>query len=135
MRIARLQATSALQFQEDAYIYQIICLQETLAAIASDNSLRLLDRLTLHEIAAGSTVNLHDSVTKLSCPSRDCGSLMTAGRDGLVRRWDPRSGSGTRSITLLQGSKLSGGIFLARTRTRQRGPLQRTISVGTDQVL
>lgn len=99
-----------------AYIYSIIPLHPakagsaaSLAAIASDNSLRLFDCATLQPF---DSVRLqHEGVTCLRRWGRaeadadhaGGADMLTAGRDGVVRGWDLRAGSGREQVLELAG--------------------------------
>ena len=83
-----------LSLPADSYIYKL-CYQpqgsgeKLLAAISSDDSLRLLSPSTLQTLAGGVFANTHEKgVTCLK--SGPVGSFVTAGRDGAVRIWDFR---------------------------------------------
>ncbi|KAF6234942.1 hypothetical protein HO173_006872 [Letharia columbiana] len=95
MRFASLTTTSISSLPADSYIYKIVIVNGNLAAISSDDSLRLLDLQTLREIAGGVLNNVHDGVTCLQVVDHDPHSLLTAGRDAVVRRYDLRSGQKT----------------------------------------
>lgn len=95
MRVASLTTTSSLSLPADSYIYKIVHVNGNLAAISSDDSLRLLDLETLREIAGGVMNNVHDGVTCLQTVDHDPNSLLTAGRDAAVQRYDVRNGQKT----------------------------------------
>lgn len=98
MRPARLTATSALSLPANSYIYKIVPVNGRLAAISSDDSLRLLDPATLQEIG-GVLDHVHDGVTCLQAAGHDDpNGLWTAGRDAAVRRYDVRSGQRTLQL-------------------------------------
>ena len=61
-----------------------------LATTTSDDSLRMLDPTTLQLVACINRV--HDGVTCLKPFDADQASILTAGRDAVVRCWDLRSG-------------------------------------------
>ena len=92
MRHASLTTTSALSLPADSYIYKIIHVNGNLAAISSDDSLRLIDLKSLRESANGVLNNVHDGVTCLQAVDDDPNSVMTAGRDAAVKRYDLRNG-------------------------------------------
>ena len=99
MRLASLTATSILSLPADSYIYKIVQVNGHLAAISSDDSLRLIDPKTLREIASGVLKNVHDGVTCLQAVDHDPNSLLTAGRDAVVRRYDLRVGQKTMQLS------------------------------------
>ncbi|MCJ1459316.1 hypothetical protein MMC28_009693 [Mycoblastus sanguinarius] len=103
MKIAALTATSSLSLPTDSYIYRVLPVKSTLAAISSDDSLRLIDSATLREISGGILDRVHDGVTCLTNLDSDQNSLLTAGRDAAVRCWDLRSGK--KRFELLNESK------------------------------
>ena len=99
MRLANLTATSTLTLPPNTYIYKITPVAtHLLAAISSDDSLRLIDPSTLQEITissgggGGVLHNVHSGVTSLQAMDNDPNGLLTAGRDGLVCRYDLRIG-------------------------------------------
>lgn len=98
MRLASLTTTSVLSLPADSYIYKILPVNGNLAAISSDDSLRLLDYKTLREIAGGILNNVHDGVTCLQIVDHDPNSLLTAGRDAVVQRYDLRTGQKTMQL-------------------------------------
>ena len=101
MRFANLTTTSSLSLPPNTYIYQITPVTtHLLAAISSDDSLRLIDPSTLQEITTtsgggggrGVLQNVHSGVTSLQAVHDDPNGLLTAGRDGMVCRYDLRIG-------------------------------------------
>ena len=98
MRQATLTTTSTLSLPPDSYIYRVLPTSNYVAAISSDDSLRLLDRQTLRETAGGVLNHVHDGVTCLQTTSHDAHSLVTAGRDAVVRGFDMRSGLKTLEL-------------------------------------
>ncbi len=99
MKLANLTTTSSLSLPADSYIYKIVPVNRHLAAISSDDSLRLIDLKTLQEIAGGVLKNVHDGVTRLQAVDHDPHSLLTAGRDALVRQYDLRVGQKTMQLS------------------------------------
>ena len=85
MKTARCVAISA-SLNPDTYIYNILPISTDLVSISSDDSLRVLDPLTLE--VYGSVHGVHDGVTCLSGFRDRLG--LTAGRDGLVKCTDLR---------------------------------------------
>jgi SEL1 protein len=80
---------------KDIYIYDILPVAAGLAAISSDNSLRLLDPLALSGTPLNSIRRLHTDVTCLNAVNTttegDALIVCTAGRDGRVCLLDPRT--------------------------------------------
>lgn len=99
MRLANLTTTSSLRLPADSYIYEIAQVNGSLAAISSDDSLRLIDLKTLRETAGGVLLNVHDGVTCLRAVDNDPNGLLTAGRDAVVQRYDLRIGQKTMQIS------------------------------------
>ena len=99
MKHANLTTTSSLSLPADSYIYKILHVNGHLAAISSDDSLRLIDLKTLREIAGGVLKNVHDGVTCLQAVDHDPNSLLTAGRDAVVRQYDLRVGQKTMQLS------------------------------------
>ncbi|KAF2087583.1 WD40 repeat-like protein [Saccharata proteae CBS 121410] len=93
MKTAKLLATSDLSLPPDSYIYTLRSANNCLAALSSDNSIRLFDPTTLRLLPDGILNNVHDSVTCLEPWDAEGNVLATAGRDGSVRCWDLRSKS------------------------------------------
>ena len=112
MKIAALTATSSLSLPTDSYIYRVLPVKSTLAAISSDDSLRLIDSATLREISGGILDRVHDGVTCLTNLDSDQNSLLTAGRDAAVRCWDLRSGK--KRFELLNGMEYATEIAFLR---------------------
>jgi hypothetical protein len=82
---------------KDTYVYDIVPIAAGLAAISSDDSLRLLDPLALSGAPLNSIRRVNTDVTCLKAisTSTEGGALIvcTAGRDGMVCLLDPRTGS------------------------------------------
>lgn len=79
----------------DTYIYDIIPIEAGLAAISSDDSLRLLDPQSLNGPPKISIRKINTDVTCLKAITSSAGDaelLCTAGRDGRVCIVDPRNG-------------------------------------------
>lgn len=96
-------AQSNLSTPEGSYILSL-CPSgpDALAAISSDNSLRVFDKRTLRLLPGVLYQNIHPakSAKDESGPTDLCeyadgssGLLVTSGRDGLVKVWDRRKGS------------------------------------------
>ncbi|MCJ1380626.1 hypothetical protein MMC17_003734 [Xylographa soralifera] len=92
---ARPFAISSLSLPINSYIYCIKAVGRSLAAISSDDSLRVFDPVTLQVSADRVFENAHTGVVCLEDVSVDVESVVTAGRDGYIRCWDLRSGKQT----------------------------------------
>jgi hypothetical protein len=81
--------------EPDTYIYNIVPISSGLAAISSDNSLRLLDPLNLNGRPINSVRLINQNVTCLKAFGRsgELEMVCTAGRDGRVVLLDPRTGA------------------------------------------
>lgn len=99
MKVATLTKTSSLSLPVDSYIYKILQVDSNLAAISSDDSLRIIDSTSLKEIAGGILKNVHTGVTCLEASENDTKGFLTAGRDAVVRSWDLRSGRSTLELS------------------------------------
>lgn len=81
----------------DTYVYDIVPVAAGIAAISSDDSLRLLDPASLSGTPLNSIRKVNTDVTclKTISTSADGDALVvaTGGRDGKVCLFDPRSGS------------------------------------------
>lgn len=100
METATLQTSSSLFLPPDSYIYRLQTFNAgpLVAAISSDDSLRLFDLETLEKPSTAvvgfhnALKDIHKGVTCLEAfgPQQEhC--VLTAGRDGAVRGWDLRS--------------------------------------------
>lgn len=108
MHTANLTEKSLLSLLENSYVYKILPVNNGhLAAISSDDSLRIVDARTLQEISGGTLRNVHHGVTCLEPVANDPASVCTAGRDGTVKRWDLRSGKSTLEFRDGMKSKVS----------------------------
>lgn len=85
-------ASSTLNLPSDSYIYSIIPAPDAYAVISSDDSLRVFDAATLQVLPGGIIERTHAGVTSLKQFDDQGKVLATAGRDGLVRSWDLRTG-------------------------------------------
>jgi WD40 repeat protein len=74
------------------YVYSILPVYEAVAAISSDDSLRLFDPHTLEASPKNDFKNIHDGVTGLQKFAENGDTVVTCGRDGLVKCWDHRVG-------------------------------------------
>lgn len=91
MRAAKLVSESDLSLPKDSYIYALRQINTALAALSSDDSIRIFDPKTLRLVPDGIITRAHESVTCLETYSEDGNILATAGRDGLVKCWDRRT--------------------------------------------
>ena len=93
MRTSQLLESSAISLPAHSYVYAVAPLTGlgTLAAISSDDSLRIVAPTTLQLISRCASGKVHDGVTCLRNLD-DSGAALTAGRDAAVRSWDPRTG-------------------------------------------
>ena len=114
MESGQLMATSDVFLRDGSYVYQILPIRSHLAAISSDDSLRLVDPATLREAPNGAFSTVHAGVTSLRAPKSSSGMLITAGRDAAVKGWDLRSGGPT--ITFQDGMAF-GSILLREAST------------------
>jgi hypothetical protein len=99
---------------KDTYIYDIVSVAGGVAAISSDDSLRLFDPLALGGAPLNSIRQVNTDITCLraitSSTEADALIVCTAGRDGWVCLLDPRSGARigeVRTGGLLLGVSLS----------------------------
>lgn len=92
MKCGTSTAISSLTLPLNSYIYTIAPINHNaqIAAISSDDSLRIIDSSTLKEVTNGINPNVHAGVTCIDVMKDGPNSLLTAGRDGLVRYWDLR---------------------------------------------
>ncbi|TVY29926.1 putative WD repeat-containing protein [Lachnellula hyalina] len=78
---------------ENTYIYDIVPVAGGVATISSDDSLRLLDPLSLNGPPINSVKKVNTDVTCLKAlGGEDAAVVCTAGRDGSVKVLDPRTG-------------------------------------------
>ena len=110
----QLIATSNMALPEGSYIYHILPFRSHLAAISSDDSLRLIDPTTLRAIPNGEFSNVHAGITCMTTPRRSSDVLMTAGRDAKVKGWDVRVSVQT---TNFQDSIAPGHVFSSTANT------------------
>ena len=93
MSTSQLLNSSPISSSAPSYIYAIQPVQDgngRLAVISSDDVLRIIDPNSLRPILQCAYNKVHEGVT---CLSDLDGLLATAGRDAMVRCWDPRSGN------------------------------------------
>jgi WD repeat-containing protein 89 len=92
MREAACVAQSALAPVPDSYIYSIAPTDGDIAAISSDDSLRVFAAADIAHAPATLSARCHDGgVTGLETHPDRPHALFTAGRDGRVRCWDTRA--------------------------------------------
>ena len=92
MKEAIAVAQSSLSLPADSYIYDVRPGRSILAAICSDDSLRVFDPSTLQPILDQTVCNTHEGVTCLAEYNGSHSAFFTAGRDGMVKAWDQGSG-------------------------------------------
>src|SRR5436305_10758137 len=87
-------ASSSLSLPSGSYIYSILPLSKSnsLAAISSDDSLRIFNRESLQLNSGGVLLKVHEGVTCVNHFDGGRDLVITAGRDGCVRTWDLRMG-------------------------------------------
>ena len=87
-----LDATGVFRIEQppDTYIYHIEPVADRIAAISSDNCLRLIDPLFLNGPALNTIQNIHAEVTCLKILDAENGIICTAGRDGKIAIFDLR---------------------------------------------
>lgn len=106
-----LNTTSSFHVTSPAgtYVYDIVPVAAGLAAISSDDSLRLLDPLALNAGPVNEIKKVNADVTCLKAVNTggegDAVVVCTAGRDGKVALWDPRSGA---KVGEVRSGKLHG---------------------------
>jgi WD40 repeat protein len=83
----------AIGHPPETYIYDIQPLADGVAAISSDNCLRLIDPLVLHGPPLQVVQNVHTDVTCLKVLDADSSIVCTAGRDGRINIFDFRAKS------------------------------------------
>lgn len=101
MKSATLVSGSSLSLPADSYVYKILQTKHqigALAAISSDDSLRIFDPEMLQLKAGGLFNKTHEGITCLETFDADPHCVLTAGRDGAGRCWDLRSGRKTFEV-------------------------------------
>jgi WD40 repeat protein len=88
---------------QETYIYQIEPIRDEIAAISSDDYLRLVSPTSLHGPALKVIPNVHAKVTCLKALDGQNSIVCTAGRDGRVNIWDLR---GNTKVAELKTSML-----------------------------
>lgn len=118
-------ASSGLGLPSNSYIYKVLSTSprsdvltygqtDTLAVIASDDSLRFINPSDLSQLPNGVIKKVNDSVTCLERVD-DAGNLLaTAGRDGFVRYWDKRSM--TKAVEVQSPHKLISSLVCDASR-------------------
>jgi WD repeat-containing protein 89 len=102
-------ASSSLSLPSGSYIYSLAAALPglSLAAISSDDSLRLFDVRSLQVVSVTAGSTHENGVTTLteytSGVGTERGLLVTGGRDGKVRLWDVRSASGKPMLEMTTG--------------------------------
>ena len=91
-----LNTSSSFQITSPAntYIYDIVSIGSHVAAISSDDSLRILNPLALNGAPLSTVKKANADITCLNALETEGGGVVvcTAGRDGLVNLRDLRSG-------------------------------------------
>lgn len=108
MRAAHVLAGASLSLPPDSYIYTILETDDrasNLAAISSDDSLRVFHPETLQLVSGGQFKKVHEGVTCVRTLNDNGRTLATAGRDGLLHGWDERTGQ--RVFSLKDGAEQS----------------------------
>ncbi|KAF4548693.1 WD domain-containing protein 38 [Elsinoe fawcettii] len=122
--LAKQTAVSDVSLPKDTYIYALARLSSSIACIASDDTLSLLDTTTLklkHKIES-----CHESVTSLTSVAGSK-NLATAGRDGLVKVWDEKRESPITTLSIPNGQGISAiavneNFVAAGTENTKEGP-------------
>lgn len=114
-----LDTVSVFQVTEptNTYIYDIVPTTAGLATISSDDTLRLLDPLSLDGPALTSVPSVHTDVTCLkvlnSGADGNSAIICTAGRDGKACLIDSRSSSKVAEVTMGECSSVTGKYDMA----------------------
>ncbi|KAF4313804.1 hypothetical protein GTA08_BOTSDO01487 [Botryosphaeria dothidea] len=129
MRPAKLVAETDLSLPKDSYIYNLRQTNTALAALSSDDSIRIFDPKTLQLLPNGIIGRAHDSVTCLQPYSEDGNVLATSGRDGLIKCWDRRTKKAVMEFRVPKHQGLSAlevsashHAIIAGTELEDRGP-------------
>ncbi|KAL0259078.1 hypothetical protein SLS55_006583 [Diplodia seriata] len=129
MTPAKLVGEADLSLPSDSYIYSLRPTATALAALSSDDSLRIFDTKTLQLLPGGVISRVHESVTCLEPYSDEGNVLATAGRDGLVKCWDRRTRKAVMDFRVPKPQGLSAlevssahHAIIAGTELEDRGP-------------
>lgn len=123
MKAAQPRASSSLGLPQNTYIYQAVPVQGCLVASSSDDSIHLLDPVTLQPLPGGLIRNAHVGVTCLatawsSSSPTTSGSFVSAGRDAAIHAWDMRTR--TKATSFIDIGKMT---WLSQIM-HDRGPVQ-----------
>lgn len=101
----RATASSSLSLPADSYIYAIAASAPgTFSAISSDDSLRVFDAASLSRASLVAAKTHDTGVTALKTyGAGDQPLLATGGRDGKVKLWDLRNGTGAAVVEVRTG--------------------------------
>jgi WD40 repeat protein len=110
MQTSELLQSSSLSLPSGSYIYSVIPVtsSNTVAAISSDDTLRIFDSTTLQVISNCAFGKIHEGVTCLKNLDAKAGVLVTAGRDAKIRCFDPRTGLQSLEFTHGNNTRLRG---------------------------
>ena len=88
----RCSRAATIEGEPAPYIYSILPVHSALAAISSDDSLRLFDPQSLNAVPKAVFRRVHEGVTGLARFDESGHTIATCGRDGLIKCWDTRNG-------------------------------------------
>lgn len=105
MHILKSTASSSLSLPVENYIYSITAASpgSSFAAIASDDSLRVFDSTDIGRVSVIAPKTHSNGVTALKPYQQQQQVLVTGGRDGKVKVWDLRKGSGEVAVEMATG--------------------------------
>lgn len=111
-----LEASGAFKIDDpqQTYIYDIISVGAVIAAISSDDCLRLIDPLSLYGQPIEQISKVHAEVTCLKALDGENSIVCTAGRDGNVKIHDLRLGQTESKIGDVRTGRLLNIIFACR---------------------
>ena len=110
MGTGTLLRVSDLSLPLGSFIYTVLPIGGPLAAISSDDSLRIFDQASLGLVQA--IEKAHEGITCLEYLSGTANTLcLTAGRDAAVRCWDTRLGNKTLQLRHGMRSLSASSIF------------------------